>query len=514
MKKGLLMVLLLGAILISGCATTDFQAGNPDTDPEILSRQEQVATMIEADSDLLLQAYQTALQIEVPFRRSAAIENVAAVYTVSRRYTQAGLVVNTIPEAAMRVSALSRVSEHAWRANDREQAQAVLTDALVQSEAIEDIHDKAYAMALLGGIFGHQNNKSKAVEVLLQANEAANEVENPQQKAFDLTIIGEFLVLNEEKEKAGELLSEAYQIANHIDDTESRITALDRIAFLLEKNRQYPEALGVEENISEIITRGAAPDRIADYYLSRSQFAKAADNAARIVNPYSRAFTFAKIGRQAGEGDASTDAANVLGWAVESAQQVEDGFFRDRAYEQIGKIYCQLGQPEKAEALLSAMENDDIKAAVLQNLAWGYANLGQNGAAANVVARIENPHQQAVAHYRIGLIHLEKGRTSEAVAQLTQARSAADLIDNAHIQDVTQSKIAIAHAKAGQPLEGIAMAGEIEDTYFKETTLYNVADYYRATGEYEKAMGLAGQITDPYYKSSILTWEAKRRDFS
>jgi tetratricopeptide (TPR) repeat protein len=367
---------------------------------------------------------------------------------------------------------------------------------------------------LTGRNFGSQGFIAKAAEVLVRANDVAKDVENDQQKAYNYTLIAEFLADIGEKEKAGEILSEAYRIANHIDDTEVRITTMDRIAYLLEKDNQFDEARDVEENINETITNSAAPDRVVAYYIMHAKYDEAFDNAVRIDNPYSRAYTLAEIGKQSWLGDAKPLASDVLGVAVETSGQIEDRFFRERARVQLSAVYCDLGQPEKAATIVELLEKEDTKARALQALARAYSNLGRYNLALSTAGKIDIPRYKSNAHYYIGLALLKKDQTLEALVQLDQARQSAEGVSLTHLQDKIRSKIVEAYVMAGQPETGLELADLINDIYYKEMAWYNVAEHYHAAGDDEETMKLADRIENPYFKSSILTWQAKRKDFS
>jgi len=514
-KNGsVITILSLVVFLFAGCASLDPPDIASSPDQEITPAQQEALEMIGKDSELLSRSYQTALGIQLPFWRTAAIRNVAEVYSAAGDYEKAATIIMTMPDALVRAEALNRVSEEAWDKGSTVPAGQLLRDAQDQIETVENPHERAYGLALLGRNIGIQGDKEKAVDVLLQANEEANSVENMQQKAFDLTLIAEFLADNGEIEKSGEILSEAYRIANHIDDTEVRITTMDRIAYLLEKDSQYDEARDVEDNIDEAITHGAAPDRVAFYYLTRAQFAKAYDSALRIDNPYSKVYTLAKIGERAWKkGDVSL-GTEMLDVAVETSEQIEDVFFRDRSREKLVVVFCQLGQPARAAQIIELLEKEGSRDSALQTLAWGYAHLGQYNRAADTVARIEIPRYKTYAYYEIGKTHLDSGRKTQAVAQFTQARQTAESISNQHLKDEIHSKIATAFAECDQPADGLKVAEEIQDPYYKETAWYNVADYYHTRGNDSETLRLADQMANPYYKSSVLTWQARRKDFS
>ena len=127
MKYGsVITVLSLVVFLFAGCATLDSPDIATAPDQQITPVQQRALELIGKDSEILSRSYKTALEIQLPFWRTAAIRNVAEVYSGSGDYEKAANIIMTMPDVLVRAEALNRVSEAAWDKGSSAQAEKLL----------------------------------------------------------------------------------------------------------------------------------------------------------------------------------------------------------------------------------------------------------------------------------------------------------------------------------------------------------------------------------------------------
>jgi tetratricopeptide (TPR) repeat protein len=310
--------------------------------------------------------------------------------------------------------------------------------------------------------------------------------------------------------KAG-LFDEGLRVARGIGDPDHRNRAVRDIVILLAKDRQFEKAL---ETARETVPHPHQIMRISQ-----------ALNA--ILGHFVAGAHPSAEGREA--------ALESMSRAAALAGRIGDEFGRSEALARLSWLYLDLGEIDRAEALMAKIDDDhwrgvvkvsvarrlaedrafaaaerraatvdedaDLRAEAFQTVAVELAKTGQLAEARRVAGRIDGPVDHVVA---LGAVAQALGEAQQAAEVFAEAEGLARGIEDRADRGDALGKLAWALIRAGESPAGEAIAAELRamevDPARTARALQRIADALQDTGQREAALRYALQAEGPALK--------------
>ncbi len=498
MKKSIFVIFpfIMGCVLLCGCASMPGGGG---------------ANPVGDDSPMLYRAFDESRTIEDAYVKSAAVENIAQVYSTNGQYDQAIRVAEAIEISNMEAVALMRISRQALEAGHTQKAEEILALAGAAADKVETPHIQACTLAMLAAEYTRMGRKETAVALLDRAFELSEPLEDIHIKAYNFTVISGQYAKAGEKEKAGETLTMAFELSQLPEDAEVKITVLDRIAGVLAEDKQYEKAFEVSDAIEDAITKDAAPGRIAEAYATTGNYDKAVAAAQTVETPYARAMTLTGLAVRAWNDGLKEKGLEIMDRSVEAADLVADVENKGLAQERIVDAYMEIFQWQGAVVVAKSIEHPVRKDAAKERVIRECASLEWCDEALPVADEMENPFHKALALKHVAVGMHRKGRDEKAGELLSRALQEAKLVPDPIVRQVAVVEVSDGYSECNLPERGIEIAETVDNEYYKDTALYGVANRYVKTDQFDPALAVVDDMVSPYYRASIITRIAARQ---
>lgn len=320
--------------------------------------------------------------------------------------------------------------------------------------------------------------------LLAEAAESAKAVSKPEMRDWAL---GEVLAA---QAKAG-LTEEAMDSARRIRDPRLIMVALRDIAKAQAAVGRSDDALAAAEIIPDALHRLEALETIAsaqaeqgkdsglkatvERYLSAL---KDIDDAGKQVAFRSR---LAEIMSRSGDNAAATAYATE---AEASARAIAEPSQRGAALRRVVSAVAEIGNPQRALALLKEVDDKADHTPVLVSAAAARVRAGDADEALAIAAAIEAERYRAVMLIRIAVAQAEAGDEAAARNTMDKALVATEEIKLPFARDYAFSRMALALIAIGgnEYAAAAQKAGNIDDAKLRATVLWTIAGKQRRAG--------------------------------
>lgn len=368
--------------------------------------------------------------------------NRSSIYATAKEFDKAIQTAGIINNVCQKSIALNDIAQKLIENEQDDKACRLLSQALQAAGIIKSARDKAWALNWISGTYARAGQFGDALKI-------ANSIEDLELKSWALANIAHNYSDKEEKDKSAEILSQALQVAYSIVDD---VTQSDMLRLIVDKYatiNQYKQAFLVVQTIKANSIQADALTKIIGQY---------AESQSKIIHP-----------------EVSAEVIKII-------NTINNPNYKDNALYKVSSKYVEIGQITQALELIQGINDVNIKALALLEIA--------------------NRHI--------------RNKDKDAEVMIAHALGVAGATDNAGLEKAeVLANIATAYAKIGDFDSAVKIANSISEiheefgsheiTIFKYQALFNIAIAYTDTGQFEQALQFAEVINSPYYKVEVLS---------
>ena len=282
---------------------------------------------------------------------------------------------------------------------------------------------------------------------------------------------GEILV---SQAKAG-MIDAAIATVRRIGDARLIIVALRDISRVLAQEGRVGEAREVAELIPDLGKRLEALTAVAEILMVKGNHAAARDTAESIIaegrdldEPLKRIGVNAQMAVVLGRSGAVDRAIAVLEEAQVAARPssglLADASDRGAALRHIASAYADMGDPDRALAVVGQVSGDYDRIAVLMSAAKAQAAAGRTDDALATASRIDTERYKAVAFGRVAAEMARQGEEEKAFALVAHAFRLLRAIDLPYAHSYAAGQLALSLTDIGLRYGEKAFSRAIEAT--------------------------------------------------
>ncbi|MDT4955402.1 MAG: MalT-like region [Acidobacteriota bacterium] len=307
----------------------------------------------------------------------------------------------------------------------------------------------------------------------------------------------------------------AGKLLEMIEDDNLHSDAMGQMAI------KYAEAGAVEKSIElawELDDSAPTLSQIALVCAGSGHFAQALEVARSIEYADSRAVTLAELAAKALQDGRSAEALELLPEAMKAADEIEFSEQRISTLIEIAYLYKESGQEEQAFEILSrahhlcnkfdgstpaGMSTTYAKDGALAQIAGRFAALQRYDQADSIVEEIEDPFQFARATIMVALEYHRAGRSTEALAWLTQAL---EIVRDEEVygehglmqRESLVDSLALSYATAGHYEEALQVTEMLNSQDQRQRTLAEMAKLCARSGNNSRVFEVSEMIKYSY----------------
>ncbi|MBV9445601.1 MAG: hypothetical protein JO345_06860 [Streptosporangiaceae bacterium] len=291
---------------------------------------------------------------------------------------------------------------------------------------------KAKALTGIVAVISQNGDRQRAREVAAEAEDAARTITDPFSKTQALNDIAVIMQQADDRHHVLELAAEAEDAARTITHLHAKVKALADIAVIMHQAGEFRRVLELAAEAEEIARTSADP-YLRDRYEALSHAAAvialsgeldhARDLALTIEDDYWRASALTDI---AGKADDHNRAGQIAADAEAAALAISRLPAQAVVLSQLAAVLTQIGDHERAEDIIGAIEDPFTQAQALGQLAVTIAKAGNRRHARELAAAAGEIAGTADQHHYKALVDLatvveQAGDSPQAVRLLTRA---------------------------------------------------------------------------------------------
>ncbi len=427
-----------------------------------------------------------------------ALRAIAQAFVYAGDWRQLFKVLERVQDDDYKVSLLRAIAESYASLGDREEASALLAEAVGLTR---DGYSKAPALRAIADSYAKLGDKEKAPALLAAAVETAGLMDD-YYKVDELRLLAESYAQLGDKEKARALLVEAVK-------TTRLIAGVELKAHILQKITKSFASVGGTTIDSMLLTE-----------------------AVKTVVPISDDFSQTSALSAIVELGETTKNQALLAEAVKIAGLISRDSPRVYMLGEIAVCYANLGDEEKARALLAEavksvgrISEDSSNTSALSTIAQSHAKLGETlkdtsllAEAIKIAELISDRSSKAFVLRAIAESYAKLGETLKDTPLLTEGVKTARLINVDPSRASALGAIAESYARLGETLQDTLLLAEAVKTAelinadpSKAFALRVIAESYAKLGDKEKATAL---LAEAVKTARVISIGIDRRPFA
>ncbi len=321
--------------------------------------------------------------------------------------------------------------------------------------------------------------------LLTEAVESAKAIFKPELRDW---AYGEILV---SQAKAG-MIDEAIATVRRIGDARLIVVALRDISRALAQQNRLKEAREVAELIPDRAKRLEALSAIVEVMLVKDGKRTAQDTAEEIIkdarglDDMLKRITIdaqmAAVISKAGNAKRALTVLNDLQQIIRNPRSFAGAGERGVAMRHVAQAYAEMGEPNRALALLDEVSGDDDRTAVLLSAAKALAKAGRTDEALAAAGRIETDRYRAVALGRVAAEMARRGDEEKSFALISYALRLTRGIELPYAKSYAAGQIALSLVDIGLRYgekafsRALEATGSMESDQLRAYVLWNVAN--------------------------------------
>lgn len=456
------------------------------------------------------QALRAAATLKDSPTKANILAGIAYEHRKAGRYDQALQVANIIPHPYIKVRVLTEIAGGYTRAGQLERTSEILFQALQVANAPEDAYFRAEALAATASAYTAVNQEGKAGEILSQALQVANTIKSVPGVIFSKenalsTIAGAYA-------EAG-YYSQTLEIAHALKDTYPVPPPVFNAIRKYAAAGQYDRAVEIAEAILE--DTASKTDElvgVADRCVRAGHKEKAAEILSRALQVAEgiedESFKVQQLLKIAGIYMAiggTEEAAVLFSRSLQLAGTLKNAYVaKDEVLVAMARHYVAAGYYDRALETADKIQNIFFKANELVKIARQYTQAGQYARAFQITTTVLNIGIMVDSHF-IEEVLAEIARKYAQAGQYAQALEATKKINwNTELKGQVLTEIAAMYAQARHYHEALEVAERMDSLLFHTHVLAAIAHKYAESNQCDKALQIAEATRIATSKASLL----------
>ncbi len=325
-------------------------------------------------------ALETLEEIEFPYAKVTALQNIALVYLgkdekakAVKFLEKAKLAANDIEFIEEQIRAFVEIGNNFLAARESGKAIETLDKAKTITEDLDNVHrDSFFADIALGFLYAGS---------LDLADRTLDLVADKTQMVTALLGFSQYFHAKGETEDALETLEEAYAILKsqkdlEIRDSRSRYRLWTACAIIFAKYGKEERAVEIASEIPEEQTQMSALTQIAEVFAAQGKDEQAAQAVKAIAEESGKTFAYIGISDAKNELELKEEAVKYLAEAYHHAGLINRFGLRSNAYNDLAKRFVEHANKEKAREIcaenletITQIKDESLRAVALARLA-------------------------------------------------------------------------------------------------------------------------------------------------